>query len=246
MAKREVITIEPCPIEEAVLEIRFSSGFPSEAIFGMIYSAVREYFQGARPVALPITQLPEQIRDLDPNLKYQAHHQLEKNNFRLGIGPRVIVFSNTIRYAGWNAWSDFIKKTSLMINASGIIENIERLGLRYVNVFDGPILEKINFQLHYGEKKLIEETTNLRTELIDNDILKVLQISNSVYVNIGESKKTCSIIDIDCILSINMLESEFFEQFDSIVNKLHSEEKQLFFKLLKTSFIEKLNPIYEV
>jgi uncharacterized protein (TIGR04255 family) len=34
------IKITPCPIVEAIIEIRFTTMLPSEAIFGIIYNAV--------------------------------------------------------------------------------------------------------------------------------------------------------------------------------------------------------------
>jgi len=36
--------IENCPIVEAVFEIRYSSKYPEDAIFGVLYAAVKDFF----------------------------------------------------------------------------------------------------------------------------------------------------------------------------------------------------------
>ena len=64
--------ITPCPIIESVVEIRFDSAIPAEAIFGVVYNAFNDIFPN-KPINLPILQIPEQIRNSDPNLQYKPH-----------------------------------------------------------------------------------------------------------------------------------------------------------------------------
>jgi uncharacterized protein (TIGR04255 family) len=237
--------IDPCPIQEAVVEIRFSSTFPSEAIFGMVYASIRKIFQDSATHKLPVSEIPESIRSLDENFKYQAHHQIHKDNLQISIGPRVIVFSNVSPYIGWSKWFVFIENVLSLIKDTSVVEHVERVGLRYVNIFDDPILDKINLNISVDGRHLLSESTSLRTELVDSDLLMVLQVSNSVSIVLpGGIKKDCSIIDIDCVRNVNISGGEFFDLYKDLVNGAHDKEKELFFRLLKKSFISDLNPEY--
>ena len=86
--------IDPCPIIEAIIEIRFESKLISDAIFGVIYNSVKETFP--KTENLPILQIPENIRINDPNLKYNPYYSLLNNNFILQIGPKVVSLINKV------------------------------------------------------------------------------------------------------------------------------------------------------
>ena len=63
------ISIDPCPIIEAIFEIRFESSFPGDAIFGIIYNCFKDEYQTVEQ--LPILQLPAAVRTQDPALQDQ-------------------------------------------------------------------------------------------------------------------------------------------------------------------------------
>ena len=77
--------ITPCPIVEAIVEVRFESDIPEDAIFGVIYSKFKEEYSDLEKTAL--LQLPEQIRSKDPSLKFKPYYKLRNENFILQIGP---------------------------------------------------------------------------------------------------------------------------------------------------------------
>lgn len=85
--------ISPCPIVDAVSEIRFETNIDNSAVFGIIYNVLRKDFQNVEK--LDILQLPEHIRDNDEKLKFKPHYALvDKDKFyRVSIGPRVLSVS---------------------------------------------------------------------------------------------------------------------------------------------------------
>ena len=236
--------IKKCPITESVFEIRYTSEMPVDAIFGILYAAIKDIFT-KDPTPLPILQLPEKIRVQDPNFKYQPCHKLEKDNFILSIGPRVLTFSNQSPYTGWNEWSKFFYEVISNIQKSKVINKIERLGLRYINFFEGNIFEKTKIEIKIDKNILKEESTNLRTEIIQNDIVQILNIGNSVNIKCGNSSKIGSIIDIDCLYNFkDPFDFTNGQSYRDIIEKLHAKEKELFFTLLKEAFLKELIPIY--
>src|SRR5215467_10357493 len=83
------------PIIDAIAEVRFTSAVPSDAIIGLVYETVKDKF--GQPNNLPILQLPTELRDKDPNLRYQACYRFEKPGNVLLVGPHSVALS-TVPY----------------------------------------------------------------------------------------------------------------------------------------------------
>lgn len=237
--------LNKCPLREAIFEIRYEPNFPSEAVFGVIYAAVKDLFPKDALKTLPIQQIPEQIRLNDENFKYQAWYSLVRDNMQFNIGPNSLTFINTGNYSGWVKLFTFFSTVLKEIKKCAVIKTVERIGLRYINVFQENILANSDItiqlsNLKLADNRLLNETTNLRTELIDSGFVKVLQIGNSVDILSGKNKSKGSIIDIDCIYEWK--ENTFFDKYIDIINIAHTKEKQLFFSLLKEDFMRTLNP----
>jgi uncharacterized protein (TIGR04255 family) len=160
----------------------------------------------------------------------------------LSIGPNVLVFGNHKEYLGWNNWSKFFNDVLSKIKTTGLLKSVERIGLRYTNIFDKNIFENANIDLLINNKKLLNETSNLRTEINDSGFIKILQIGNAVNIISNNTTRIGSIIDIDCIF--NCTKENFFETYLDIINKAHDKEKELFFEILKDKFIIELGPEY--
>lgn len=67
-------TIDPCPIVDALLEIRFQTLTHPNAVFGLIYNELQKDFPKVEN--LPILQLPDAIRASDPNFKFKPQYKL--------------------------------------------------------------------------------------------------------------------------------------------------------------------------
>ncbi len=242
IVKKLPVIIDPCPIEEAIFEIRYSSKIPNEARFGMLYGAIGSFFEN-EPIPLPILQLPEAIRSQDPNLKYKAHHQFSKGSHIFNVGPDVLTFSTLHPYSGWKDWSSFFYKLLKKILETNVVGQVERIGLRYVNRFDYNIFAKIQCEVKIINKKLTCESTNLRTEIIDEGFVKLLQIGNSITMIKDKKQIECSVIDIDVLYDIKD-SKKFLNNYQELIEKAHVKEKELFFSLLNEPFLAEFNPKY--
>jgi len=233
--------ITPCPIVEAIVELRFEADLPDEAVFGVIYSSFRN--ETGEIEKLPILQLPEALRSTDPNLIYKPHYRLRKGEYTVQIGPKVFSFANIEEYVGWNTFSTEIGNRFEKLFKLGIIKSIGRFGLRYINLFsEMNIYEKSTLKIHLGESNQYGNQINLTMAMPMGGFLSKLVMVNNAEVKLQSREGTVkgSLIDIDVALEKPVK----IKKVREIVEQAHNEEKKLFFSLLNPDFLETLNPEY--
>lgn len=235
------INISPCPIIEASVELRCKFKVPADATIGMIFNLF--YPEGYILNSLPITQIPEEIRKQDPNLKFKPTHRLEGNDGIIQVGNEVLIFSSPLSYPQWDKFETFIGIALRRIFMLNIIGEIVFLSLKYLNFFQLNIFEKIQLKILLNDLAVNYPATVFRTEIPKDEIINVLQIANNVHVANKLISADGSLIDITSVLKPGILinENNIFE----LINTLHLEEKTMFFSLLSQEFLNTLNPRYK-
>lgn len=237
------IKLEDCPIIESVLEIRFDSTFDRSVVFPMLYSVISGDFQA--PMPLPALQIPENVRSTNPDLIFQPDYRLELKadpNVSIQIGPRVIAFSFTQRYQGWDSFKNYVTKYVGLFKSAGVIGKVLRLGFRVINFFDWDIYRnglELNISLLGKEIPYLE--TALKTKFQDGLYESTVNIVNSATLNNVNGNRVGSIIDIDTY-SVHC--DNFFAMTSDYMDQAHSVEKNIFFNLLTEELINKLKPTY--
>lgn len=234
--------IENCPIVDSVIELRFISKIFPNAVFGIIYnSLVNEY---PKVEKLPILQLPEQLRDSDPNFKFKAHYKISsEDGFVVQIGPDVIIIAAPSPYPGWTQFSKRIYFVINQILKLNVINEVTRLGVRYINFFENNIFNKVNLHIAIGGRTLDPKNTLFRTEIKKGGFLNSLQIANNATQIIDKIPNTGSIVDIDVFKEYS--NGEFKDIYKKEIELAHNTEKDLFFELLTKEFLESLKPSYK-
>jgi uncharacterized protein (TIGR04255 family) len=234
--------IDNCPIVDSVVELRFKSNIFPNAVFGLIFNSLQKDFPNVEK--LPILQLPEQLRDSDPNFKFKAHYRLvSKDGYSVQIGPDVIVIGAPTPYPGWSSFFDKINLVIDKIFETKVIEKVIRLGLRFINFFDEDIFEKINLDITINGESHKTKNTQLRTEVENKGFINTLNVANDATQKINNIKeRNGSIIDIDTFKFYD--NANFKNIYQSEITKAHDIEKEMFFKLLKTQYLESFNPKY--
>lgn len=230
--------INPCPIVDSILELRFSTSLPHDAIFGIVYSAFKNEYK--KNESLPILQLPEPVRKNDPNLKFKPYYRLLNDKFVIQIGADVLTISSFPQYVGWTSFQTEINSFYNTIKALSIIDNVSRIGLRVINFFPKTdIFQNAKISVSVSENPITSQKTLLNTEFeYEHGIKSTLNISNNAQINLQHG----SVIDIDTFCDYN-------KEFDVAsvmkeVDIIHIKEKTLFFSLLKSEFLKQFNPEY--
>src|SRR6266851_6944771 len=134
-------SISPCPIKESVSEIRFEPNLPEDAVFGIVYQALKKDF--AQVKQLPILSLPVEVRTGHNDLVFQPYYLLENADSKVLLGPRMISVGMRGEYPGWTIHSGRIKSILLHFYEAGVVGKIFRFGLRYISFFDFDIFPNL-------------------------------------------------------------------------------------------------------
>jgi uncharacterized protein (TIGR04255 family) len=233
-------------ILEALFELRFEPEPPNEAVFGIIYPMAIKKFQGLKSVSLPISQLPDAVRDSDSRFRYQPLNRLHQEGFSINIGPRVISFSVLKPYIGWSNWNPSILEILHKLSDAGVIKNVERTGLRYLNFIEGDVFPLINVEVKMINSMVKPTTTFARMEIPEGEYTKSLQLANNASINENErgQMKSGSMIDIDIARNKKIKNYDFKTNLETILDRSHTMAKQLFFDILKEDFLKLLEPVY--
>jgi uncharacterized protein (TIGR04255 family) len=227
------------PIREAIFEIRYDGNYPGEALYGLLF-AIFDQFPNKDMAELPIMQIPKQIRDTDPNLRYEPFYAVSNSAFQFSIGHHSIIFSSFRPYGGWEVWNQFFTPIMANIQNANIIKKVERIGLRYFNLFEGNVFKHINARLMLEETIVTTMPSSFHTEFDNENIHTILNVGNAANVHGKQTNQ--SLIDIDCIYALNCDDKQFFSSYQEVIEKTHKMNERVFFGLLKEDFLNMFNP----
>ncbi len=219
------------PLLEAVWEARFSTdGESHELLPGMVRKAFHDSYQTV--VRLPVADIPYSISQRDPALRYAPRLRLEEGNLAIQLGAQTAALTCRAPYIGWKRFSAEIHRLANALAETKLIRKLERHSLKYVD-------------LQIGERKLVTNPIQLRTEISEDAFVHLVQIVTPATVTIqGQTDtKHGTLIDVDTIRIVNETESwaDLLEELDD----LHMACKRMFFQLLKRETIQKLEPEYD-
>jgi uncharacterized protein (TIGR04255 family) len=242
-AERLPKKITPCPIGQAVVEVRFESDVPRDAVVGMAYERFKAEFPTMEK--LPLLQLPDPILSQDPDLKFKAHYRLkgptEESAF-ICVGPSVLSINTGTDYPGWAALSAQFKGILSKFETANIANKVTRLGIRYTNLFEFNICDQIVLKISDGSAPFVNDDILIRTVIKSGDFKNILLVSNQAKWKVKDVEKTGSVIDIDTHYDTPTTIEELRK---SLLDSAHKEEKQLFFGLIDPKFLAaKLQPEY--
>ncbi len=242
---RPISRIGLCPIQEAIIEIRFQTDVPDDAILGLLYKSLTERYENY--ALLPITQIPKVARDIDGTFQYHPFYKFTNQDFIFQLGPRSFSLIAPKEYVGWHKFFDEFQVVFSLIEKVSLIKKIERIGIRYIDFFDKlNIFDRIQLTIKDKFNSLAKEDNYLKHSFIYENFNVIVQISNQASVQSpnNNKEKLGSVIDIDLSMdnfNRNPLIQEIFENIKSA----HEIEKNIFFNLLKEDFLKELKPQYD-
>ncbi len=229
--------ISPCPILEAILEVRFVTSTPWSVLPGLFFQQIRQKY--GEPTDLPLANVPEPIRRTEPNFKYLPLVSFEGAPFSIRLGPHVIALQSLGEYPGWSAIHAEMEWLIERIREAGFFGEGERLGMRYIDFFDGNLFSGLLVRPTCAGCDLSDVEAALTMAFEREDFQARLILNNSV-TEIGGEVRSGSVFDLD--LSLNAGQFDLFENGKDRFAEAHCLNKEIFFGLLEPEFLSTLAP----
>lgn len=240
------ISISPSPIIEAVCEIRFkSSTTKSAAIFAKLYSALAA--EMSETEQLPILQMPAEVIEQQPELKYAPHYRLKNDKFLVNIGSNLISVNRlcvSTAYASWLEYKEVIDKVLAAFKTfvAPEVEEIERTSVRYINFFDKKIEEVLNVNIDFlgSEVGKIKNTTLSFIKPMNESIELAILVASNAKAQLPEGLKEGLVLNLEASsTTLSDLESAY-----AAFEKLHAVVEDQFFEALLPEYLNTLDPKY--
>ena len=236
------IQISPCPILNAVLEIRFVTGEDWALLPGLLYTQIKERYPKFEN--LPIAEMPEEIFRIDPNLIYAPRMRFLGQGFIVQFGPRVVSLLTRDEYPGWQRIKEELSWLLERLKLANFIHEGERLGMRYIDFFeDEDIFSRLVLDVRSGGQSVSGVEMSFATVFRNDALTARLSLNNGALVTRGNQVVSGSILDLDV-----WLEASGFDVFGDAAERFEEARqcnKEIFFGLLKTDFLDSLAPKYE-
>lgn len=242
MNQRIPSKIDPCPVIESIMEIRFKrkASIPPAALLGLLISKTGF----TEVIELPQASIPETFVEKDPHLPFMPRYQLRKDEFILQIGTSVISINNPGDYVGWEKFSETIYFVLDQMFELDLMHEITRIGLRYIDFFENNVFDKINIDVTHNQESFSDQDLFLRYTKTVDDYRSTVQIANQVTVanNADQIQLQGSTIDIDTFYTGQIPVDK--DNIKDIIEAAHIKEKEIFFGLVTEEFLQELNPEY--
>lgn len=237
------------PLIDVVFELRFASQMPASALLPGLLVTQLQSLHEVKLDRLPMADLPAQLRNADPNLRYVALVALQWNGFVINIGDSSLSITCPPPYKGWIGFKQAIIQVISVIKSAPYISKIERHGLKYVDLL--PIfnideqIAAVDLELSVGKHRLKEETFLVRMEIPDRGFVKIIQIVSNAVATVSGEAKNGLVVDIDIIRPLDVSVENYLDNFGGMLDEIHELNKETFFGCLKQYTINNLEPSYE-
>jgi len=242
------LRLEKPTIEEAVFEIRFQPASSSvvSLLPGLVFAKLGSEYPESE--SLPLASLPPEIRTAEPALRYQQQIRLSGRQGSVFFGDCVAGVSLLAPYPGWEAFRPRVNAFLDVLQSSKLVRAPERLSIKFVNLLtDTPsrTLDSLNVEIRLGGEPSADSGLHLRAELNQPPYRSIVEIAPEVIVKLGGNRgsKSGLLLSIDCIRIVT--EPDFWAETDNLIEGLHRELRNVFFKLLTDDSIARLGPIYQ-
>lgn len=214
---------------ESVFEVRFDTSSDWALLPGQVFQLVKERYPKLNRLGL--SSLPENLRKQNPDLNLKPHLEMLGETFVLRLGPQVISLSTQpgVPYPGWARIEAELDWLFASDRLSTVTERITRVGVRYINFFEGKNpFEVLQTQLTLQERSLEASEVTLVFLLRSENFKIRFVVDNTAEVNSRQG----GVFDIDAFLDLpdgsNCL--EFFRTGHAVV-------KRHFFSLLRDEYL---------
>jgi uncharacterized protein (TIGR04255 family) len=198
-------------------------------------------------VRLPAANIPAEIAEADPNLRYTPKLRLERDNHAIQIGEHAISTHVRKPYPGWKSFLTEIRALIEAARQTNLIDRLERFALKYVDLIDlgkPHDISCLNARVELCGQH-IGSPLYLRAEVQGQGMVQVVQIASAATTVLQGSTTPITGVLLDIETVCQFAHGESWDEVIKRLDEAHIKEEQLFFSLLTDETIAKLGPVYE-
>lgn len=242
--------LEKAPLIEVIWQLQFepeNNAPVGDILPGVLFSALRTKHPNLQLQRLPSADIPAQMAQIDPNLRYMAKYRIAEPDtpFIFQVGERIITLNCRNPYAGWLAFKEKTLSLVEIIKNTHLVPTIQRHSLRYLNLLrleSAPNLSALQLSIKLGAFNIQNKPLQIRIELPDENCSHVVQIATPAQMMLTEGQLEGSIVDIETFSNET---SKNWNGFSEQIECLHNRSKTLFFnEILTKEAVQKMEPVY--
>ncbi len=230
--------IFPNPLLTSTIEIRFDSSLNHGdvlktfyPIFGIKYPNMKE-----------ASNMPKELKTSNSIFDHTPDYLFSNDDYSVSVGRNVISFENIGEYHLWPNYFKVICENLNLLKELRSIRSVKRIGVRFASIFDltANASKILKYKIGVGHPGYNESLQLYQTNFKKDNTNLLLQIIPNAIAN---NNRHGFLIDIDASVEGqgNLgIETKLYE----IIDRLHTEEKELFFSILDEDFLKSLNPEY--
>lgn len=231
--------IDPCTIIDTVLEIRFESEISWSLLPGIFSLAIKNDFE--KVVTLAVNEVPESVRQSEPKLQFQPHLEFLAHDCKVRLGPKLMSLNFSADYPRWSVVRQ--KMHGLVESLKTVFESfkITRLGLRYVDFFDGEFSPNLRLAVKIDEETIAPPA--LTTVMILQKDIFTCRIEMHSKAKKQNHPTDGTVLDVD--ISTKGDQCGTLADCLTWYDKAHLLNKKVFFGLIKEDVLKnQFNPVY--
>jgi uncharacterized protein (TIGR04255 family) len=246
--RRLPVRLKKEPLLEALWEIRFTSAKQSvaELLPGMVFNGLPGKYPNT--VRLPTANIPAELAENDPNLRYVPRIRLQRDNHAVQIGEHVISLNIRRPYSGWPNFSAEIHALIDAVRKTDLVDRLERFSLKYIDLIDvaqPPDLGCLNVRVELGGQQIGKSPVHLRTEAQEKGMVQIVQIASPATALLPQDKTPLVGVLLDTDTICQLAEGESWDEIKKHLDAAHTKAEELFFSLLTDDTLAKLGAEYE-
>jgi len=247
---KDITSIDSSPIVDAACEIRYNARVETNLIPGLLHVALAKDGVDAQIADIESAHLiPAFLRTTDPALRNIHLFEFDHNSVKIRFGPGSLLISACTPYPGWAIYSADIDIILSLFERSGVMEDIERVGIRFINFIESASIDSSlnvsvssSFTTEENSEHCIPlevDSTSIAVTYKSGDRYARLSIQSPVkYTDSANSDKTGILVDIDAFYGDDNI---VHKTLSTTIDQLHELAKSIFFSSVKS---ESLGHIY--
>lgn len=247
MAKKRPSKTHENPIQEAVLEVRFSVDNWDVTSAGELYNLLSQDFPDKQPIHSVALVIGQQIQETPrsfspPNSPVLQLWKSDKSGL-VQLGPGLVT-ANVLKYSDWSSFGKVIKQAISAYLQVVKPTAMHRISARYINRFEFPQKEfdlKKYFTCNLILPPSVPQVEQMQIQVISPSKSST-QKNKLLFATAKPSPETkanhlCFVLDIDSYMTVSGKPT--IQNIEKSANALHSSVKDLFFSLLAPSLRSK-------